>query len=106
VLILLAPGEQFQTGDHTVSPTPRLWRLLQPHQAMLAQAFVGAAVSTVWRWHFGFRSENVDYVIPDGNRPLLNLLGLAMLVVLGAKLVLGVFQSLLSLRRRSASTLA
>jgi ATP-binding cassette subfamily B protein len=40
----------------------------------------------------------VDNVIPDGNRQLLNLLGVAMLVVLGFKLVLGVFQSLLSLR--------
>ena len=99
VLILLAPGEQFQTGDHTVSPTRRLWRLLQPHQAMLAQAFVGAAVSTVLALGTSvFVQKIVDYVIPDGNRPLLNLLGLAMLVVLGAKLVRGVFQSLLSLR--------
>jgi ATP-binding cassette, subfamily C, bacteriocin exporter len=99
VLILLAPGTQFQTGDRTVSPTRRLWRLLQPHQAVLAQALVGAAVSTVLALGTSvFVQKIVDYVIPDGNRPLLNLLGLAMFVILGAKLVLGVFQSLLSLR--------
>jgi len=99
VLILLAPGEQFKTGDHTVSPTRRLWRLLQPHEAVLAQALVGAAVSTVLALGTSvFVQKIVDYVIPDGNRPLLNLLGLAMLAVLGAKLTLGVLQSLLSLR--------
>lgn len=99
VLILLAPGDQFQAGDHTVSPPRRLWRLLQPHQPMLAQAFVGAAVSTVLALGTSvYVQKIVDGVIPDGNRPLLNLLGLAMLVVLGARLVLGVFQSLLLLR--------
>jgi ATP-binding cassette subfamily B protein len=40
----------------------------------------------------------VDTVIPDGNRPLLNLLALAMLVILAFKTVLGLFQSVLSLR--------
>lgn len=99
VLILLAPGGDFQTGDRTVPPARRLWRLLQPHQAMLMQAFAGAAVSTVLALGTSvYVQKIVDYVIPDGNRPLLNLLGLIMLVVLGAKLVLGVFQSLLLLR--------
>jgi len=42
VLILLAHGRT-TTGDHTGVADRRLWRLLQPHQAMLAQAFVGAA---------------------------------------------------------------
>ena len=99
VLILLAPGGQFETGDHTVSPTRRLWQLLQPHRAMLAQALVGAAVSTILALATSvYVQKIVDSVIPDGNRSLLNLLGVAMMVVLGAKLVLGVFQSLLSLR--------
>jgi ATP-binding cassette subfamily B protein len=99
VLILLAPGEHFQTGDRTVSPTLRLWRLLQPHRSVLAQAFLGALVSTILALGTSvYVQKIVDNVIPDGNRPLLNLLGVAMLVVLGFKLLLGVFQSLLSLR--------
>ena len=99
VLILLAPGENFRTGDRTVSPTLRLWRLLQPHRSVLAQAFLGAAVSTILALGTSvYVQKIVDNVIPDGNRPLLNLLGVAMLVVLGFKLLLGVFQALLSLR--------
>lgn len=99
VLILIAPGEQFQPGDRTVSPSRRLWRLLQPHRAMLVQAFVGAVLSTLLALATSvYVQKIVDNVIPDGNRQLLNLLGVAMLAVLGFKLILGVFQSLLSLR--------
>lgn len=99
VLILLAPGEHFQIGDHTVSPTRRLWELLRPHGAVFAQAMVGAVLSTLLALATSIYVQKiVDNVIPDGNRQLLNLLGVAMLAVLGFKLVLGVFQSLLALR--------
>ena len=99
VLILLAPDAGFQPGDHTVSPVRRLGRLLRPHGAILAQALVGAVFSTVLALATSIYVQKiVDLVIPDGNRQLLNLLGVAMLVVLGFKLILGVFQSQLSLR--------
>ena len=99
VLILLAPDAGFQPGDHTVSPVRRLGRLLRPHGAVLIQALVGAVLSTVLALATSIYVQKiVDLVIPDGNRQLLNLLGVAMLVVLGFKLLLGVFQSLLSLR--------
>ncbi len=82
-----------------MSPARRLWNLLQPHGAVLTQAFVGAVVSTLLALATSIYVQKiVDNVIPDGNRPLLNLLSLAMLLVLGFRLVLGVFQSLLSLR--------
>ncbi|MDI1248005.1 MAG: peptidase domain-containing ABC transporter [Lacunisphaera sp.] len=99
VLILLAPGDSFQPGDHTVPPWQRLWNLLQPHKAVLAQAFVGAVVTTVLGLAMAvYVQKIVDRVIPDGNRQLLNLLGVSMLAILGCKLVLGWFQSLLSIR--------
>lgn len=99
VLILLAPGEEFKTGDHTVSPWRRLWRLLQPHHAVMAQAFVGAIVTTILGLGMSvYVQKIVDQVIPDGNRQLLNLLGVCMLVILAFKLLLGWGQSLLSLR--------
>jgi ATP-binding cassette subfamily B protein len=99
VLILVAPGENFEAGDRTVPPVRRLWRLLQPQKNTLIQAFVGAMVSTILALGMSvYIQKIVDNVIPDGNRPLLNLLGVAMLAVVAFKLVLGVFQSLLSLR--------
>ncbi len=99
VLILIAPGEGFHPGDHTVSQWQRLWNLLQPHRSVLAQAFVGAVVTTILGLAMAvYVQKIVDNVIPDGNRQLLNLLGVSMLGVLGFKLVLGWFQALLSLR--------
>ena len=99
VLIVAAPGEKFQPGDHTTSPTSRLWSLLRMQRSRLVQAFVGAIVTTLLGLGMSFYVQKiVDNVIPDGNRSLLNLLGLAMLVVLAARLVLGWFQSLLALR--------
>lgn len=99
VLILVAPGDSFQPGNHVVSPAHRLWALLRPHGAVISQALVGAVFSTVLALATSvYVQKIVDVVIPDGNRQLLNLLGVAMLAVLGFKLVLGVGQSVLSLR--------
>jgi len=99
VLILLAPGGGFQPGDHTSPPWRRFWGLIAPHKAMLIQAFAGAMVSTVLALSMSvYVQKIVDGVIPEGNPRLLNLLTVAMLVLLGFRVVLGVFQSLLSLQ--------
>lgn len=99
VLVLLAPGEAFRPGDHTTSPWQRLWSLVGPHRAALTQAFAGAMASTVLALSMSIYVQKiVDSVIPDGNPRLLDLLTSAMLAILAVRLVLGVFQSLLSLR--------
>jgi len=99
VLVLLAPSEEFRPGDHTTPPWRRLWGLIAPHKAVLAQAFAGAVVTTLLGLSMSvYVQKIVDHVIPDGNRQFLNLLGVAMLAVLALKLALGVGQSLLSMR--------
>jgi ABC-type bacteriocin/lantibiotic exporter with double-glycine peptidase domain len=99
VLILLAPGADFKPGDRMVSPWRRLWALLQPHRSVLLQTLVGAVLTTILGLGMAvYVQKIVDHVIPDGNRQLLNLLAVTMLVVLALKLVMGWCQSLLSLR--------
>ena len=99
VLVLLAPGDDFQPGDHTAPPWRRFWGLIAPHRAVLIQAFAGAMVSTVLALSMSIYVQKiVDGIIPEDNPHLLNLLTVAMLALLGFRLVLGVFQSLLSLR--------
>jgi ABC-type bacteriocin/lantibiotic exporter with double-glycine peptidase domain len=99
VLILLAPGDNFQPADQTLPPWHRLWNLLHPHLPVVGQVFIGAVITTVLGLAMSvYVQKLVDHVIPDGNRRLLNLLGVSMLVLLCFKLVLGWFQSLLSLR--------
>jgi len=98
VLILAAPGERFTPGDRTTSPWRRLWGLLQPNAALLAQTFFGVLASTILGLGMAiFVQKIIDDVIPDANGQLLNLLGVAMLLILAFRLLIGVFQSLLSM---------
>ncbi|HVZ66316.1 MAG TPA: peptidase domain-containing ABC transporter [Lacunisphaera sp.] len=99
VLVLLAPDSGFRPGNHTESAGQRLWRLLQPHRSVIIQGLLGAIVTTILGLAMAIYVEKImDSVIPDGNRQLLNLLSVAMLLVLGFKLLLGWFQALLSIR--------
>jgi ATP-binding cassette, subfamily C, bacteriocin exporter len=99
VLVLLAPAAEFQPVDRLASPWRRLGRLLHPHGTLIVQAGVGALASTILGLATSIYVQKiVDAVIPEGNRALLNLLGVAMLAVLGFRVLLGWFQSLLSLR--------
>lgn len=93
VLILLMPGDDFVSTDQTVSSGVRFWSLLAPHKAIIAQALLGAIVFAV----LGLASavyigKIVDHVLPSGNANLLNLLGVAMVVVIAFRVVLNVFQ--------------
>jgi ATP-binding cassette subfamily B protein len=99
VLVLLAPGDAFVAGDRTTPPWRRLWQLLVPHRTALLQSLAGAVVTTILGLGMSvYVQKIVDAVIPDGNRPLLHVLGVAMAVLLLFKLALGWYQSLLSLR--------
>lgn len=99
VLILLAPGEAFEPGNKGAGLYGRFWRLVRPHRSVLAQAFFGAVLSTVLALSMSIYVQKiVDSVVVEGNRQLLNLMGVAMLLILGFRVLLGVGQSLLSLR--------
>ncbi len=99
VLILLAPGEGFVPGNQTISAGRRLVGLMKPHRAVLAQAFIGAIATTILGLGMSIYVQKiVDNVIPDGNRQLLNLLGVAMLGIVVVKRILGWFQSIISIR--------
>jgi ATP-binding cassette subfamily B protein len=99
VLVLLAPGDAFVAGDRTIPPWRRLGQLLVPHRTALVQSFAGAVMTTILGLGMSvYVQKIVDAVIPDGNRPLLHVLGAAMVVLLLFKLALGWYQSLLALR--------
>lgn len=93
VLILLLPGDDFVTADKTTSLGARLWTLLAPHWAIIAQALVGAILFAVLGLASAvYLGKIVDHVLPVGNFNLLNLLGVAMVVVIIFRMLLNVFQ--------------
>ncbi len=99
VLVLIMPAETFQPRSEKVSISSRLWFLLKPHRAVLFQALIGAAVYTVIGLSTAiFVQIIVDRVLVDGNRNLLNLLGVGMVVILLLQIFIGVAKTVFTLK--------
>ena len=99
VLILIAPGEKFSVKDEKVSLTNRLWQLIKPNSRILVQSLVGAIIFSVLGLSMSiYVGRLIDQVIPGGNMNLLNLMGIAMVLIILLRLLLGLFQSLFILK--------
>ena len=99
VLILIAPGEKFSVKDDKVSLTNRLWQLIKPNSRILVQSLVGAIIFSVLGLSMSiYVGRLIDQVIPGGNMNLLNLMGIAMVLIILLRLLLGLFQSLFILK--------
>ncbi|MBK0383049.1 peptidase domain-containing ABC transporter [Pedobacter sp. SD-b] len=99
VLILLLPDDGFKMGNEKVSINARFWSLIKPHRSILLQAIFGAVVYTVLGLSTSiFVQKIVDFVLVDGNRNLLNLMGCVMVVLLLVQLFIGTAKTILTIR--------
>lgn len=99
VLILLAPGEQFKTYNETVSPYRRFWDLVKPHKLVLLQAMFGAMLFTILGLAMSIYIQKItDYVLVDGNRNLLHLMSVAMVVIILLQVFVGSKKSVLMMK--------
>lgn len=99
VLILLVPSESFEIGNQKTSTLQRFWQLLQPHKSVMLQALVGAAVYTVLGLSTSIYIQKItDNVIVEGNKNLLNLLSVGMIILLILQVVLGAVKSIFALK--------
>jgi len=99
VLVLFAPAENFQATNEKVSNIKRFFFLLGPHKSILTQALFGAIVYTVLGLSTSIYIQKLtDFVLVDGNRNLLNLLSVAMLVILLLQIFIGTAKSIFMLR--------
>jgi len=99
ILVLIAPGEKFIIKDERVSASTRFWSLIKPSRDILLQSFVGSLMFSI----LGLASsvyvgKLVDNVLPGGNLSLLNLLGIAMVLIIILRLLLSFFQSIFILK--------
>jgi ABC-type bacteriocin transporter len=99
IAVLLTPAETFTPGKSTTSVTERFRVLLQPHTPMLIQIILGAMVYTILGLCTSiYLQKIIDYVLPDGNRNLLNLMGLLMVLILLAQIVINYFKTVLTMK--------
>ena len=99
VLILLEPNEYFEQKDERTSIYSRFWHLVQPHKSILLQALIGALVYTILGLSTSIYIEKItDYVLIDGNRRLLNLLSVGMIIILIFQIFIGIMKSVLVLQ--------
>lgn len=99
ILMLIAPGEEFQRGDHSTPLFSRFWALLKPHRSVLLQALVGAMVYTILGLSTSIYIQKItDHVLINGNTKLLNLLSLTMVGILLLTVFIGVIKSIYVIR--------
>ncbi|MGI9583374.1 peptidase domain-containing ABC transporter [Chryseobacterium sp. RRHN12] len=99
VLVLLEPNQYFEQKNEKTSLYKRFWNLVQPHKSILIQALLGALVYTILGLSTSIYIEKItDYVLIDGNRRLLNLLSVGMVVILLFQIFIGAMKSILVLQ--------
>lgn len=99
VLILLLPDEGFTSGNQKTSSLQRFWQLIRPHRSVMIQVLFGALIYTILGLSTSIYVQKiVDNVIVGGNRNLLNLLSIAMILILALQLFMGIMKSLFALK--------
>jgi len=99
VLILMVPNEDFKKENLKVSNVSRFLFLLRPHKTILMQALFGAIIYTLLGLSTSIYIQKItDHVLVDGNRNLLNLLSIAMVLILFFQIFIGITKTIFTLR--------
>ena len=99
VLILMVPNEDFKKENLRVSNFSRFLFLLKPHKSILMQALFGAIIYTILGLSTSIYIQKItDHVLVDGNRNLLNLLSIAMVLILFFQIFIGITKTIFTLR--------
>ena len=99
ILLLLLPNEQFKSGNEKVTNSSRFWQLIKPHKSILLQILFGAFIYTILGLSTAiFIQKITDYVLVDGNRNLLNIMSIIMIIILLLQLFVGTVKNVFTMR--------
>jgi ATP-binding cassette subfamily B protein len=99
VILLLIPSNHFQRGNEKRSVCIRFWQLVKPQRNMLIQALLGAMVYAMLGLTTSIYVQKIiDFVLPDANRQLINMLSMLMILLLCFQIITGYMKSLIALR--------
>ena len=99
IIILLLPEEDFTKTNSVTTNSIRFWQLIQPHKGIMFQALLGAIVYTIMGLATSvYVQKIIDFVIPEGNHRLLNLLSVTMIFLLLFQMFSGCVKTILGLQ--------
>lgn len=99
VLILMVPNESFVEKNEKASNISRFFFLLKPHKSILFQALFGAIIYTVLGLSTSIYIQKLtDFVLVDGNKNLLNLLSIGMVVLVIFQIFIGASKTVMVLK--------
>ncbi len=99
IVILMVPTNKFQKGNEKRPVVVRFWQLISPHRNMLLQAILGAILYTLLGLSASIYVQKIfDYVLPDSNISLLNILSLGMGLLLCFQVFTGYVKSIIILK--------
>lgn len=99
ILVILVPGEAFEIKNERASNLVRLFYLLKPHKEVLLQALIGAIFFSILGLSTAIYIQKLtDFVFVNGNKNLLNLMSIAMIILIIIQILLGVFQTVFTLK--------
>ncbi len=103
IMALLVPQDEFRPRNEKISISQRMWELFKPHKSEIFQSLFGAIIYTIIGLSVSIYVQKIiDYVIPDNNRNLMNVLSVGMIILLLLSLFInywkGIFMTRTGLR--------
>ena len=99
VLIISAPGADYQTGGNNISNRKRFFYLLRPHHHILVQAVFGAVLYTLLGFSTSVYIQKLtDYMIVFQLKQALHIASFIMLLIIVLQVVLSVVKNTMILR--------
>lgn len=99
LLVVLSPDENFKQGIIGTSNRTKLLSLVKPSSGSIIQIIIGALIYTILGICISiYIGKITDFVIPNSNQNLMNLMSAAMLIIIAVQLIIGLFRNILSLK--------
>lgn len=98
-MVICLPGVSFEKGNEKVSILSRFGKLIRTYKKLVSQALFGGAVYTIIGLSTAIYVQKItDHVLVSENTNLLNLMGVAMLILLFVQTVVNALKSIYTLK--------
>jgi len=99
ILVIMVPSDGFEIKNEKVPNFKRLFYLLKPHKVVMTQALFGAIFFSIIGLSTSIYIQKLtDFVFINGNKNLLNVMSVAMVVLIVIQVLLGIYQTVFTIK--------